>query len=78
MSVSNKGRRHTRVVDNLTMARKVEGAIKGDLARVEYDIADHKAADRFFQAIGDALELRRIFIRRVDQYDAAALLRREQ
>ena len=34
------------MVDNLTMARKVEGAIKGDLARVEYDIVDHKAAEK--------------------------------
>ncbi|HOI95123.1 MAG TPA: hypothetical protein PK250_10500 [Syntrophobacter fumaroxidans] len=46
VSVSNKGRRHTRVVDNLTMAREVEGAIKGDLVRDEYDIADHKAAEK--------------------------------
>jgi len=46
VSVSNRGRRHTRVVDNLTMAREVEGAIKGDLVRDEYDIADHKAAEK--------------------------------
>jgi len=44
--VSNKGKRHARVVDNLTMAREVEGAIKGDLVRDEYDFVDHKADDK--------------------------------
>ena len=36
--VSVKGRRITRVVDNLTLARETEGAIKGDLVRGEFDI----------------------------------------
>jgi len=36
--VSVKGRRITRVVDNLTLAREAEAAIKGDLIRGEYDI----------------------------------------
>lgn len=36
--VSAKGKRETRVVDNLTIAREVEAAIKGDLVRGEYEI----------------------------------------
>jgi integrase len=36
--VSLKGRRVTRVVDNLTIARETEAAIKGDLVRGEFDI----------------------------------------
>jgi len=42
VSVSVKGRRATRVVDNLTIAREVESAIKADMVRAEYDIAHHK------------------------------------
>jgi integrase len=41
--VSVKGKRLTRVADNLTIAREVEAALKGDLVRDEFDIADHKA-----------------------------------
>jgi integrase len=41
--VSVKGQRVTRVVDNLTIARDAESAIKGDLVRGEYDISAHKA-----------------------------------
>lgn len=40
--VSVKGRRVNRIVDNLTIAREVEGTIKGDLVRGEYDIHSHK------------------------------------
>lgn len=36
--VSVKGKRVTRVVDNLTLAREAEAAIKGDMVRGEYDI----------------------------------------
>ena len=36
--VSVKGKRVTRVVDNLTIARETEAAIKGDLVRGEYEI----------------------------------------
>jgi integrase len=36
--VSAKGRRVTRVVDNLTLAREAEAAIKGDMVRGEFDI----------------------------------------
>ncbi len=44
--VKNKGKVATRVVDNLTIAREVEGALKGDLVRDEFDIADHRAQDK--------------------------------
>jgi integrase/ribosomal protein L40E len=41
--VSIKGKRVTRVVDNLTIARETEAAIKGDLVRGEYEInRNHK------------------------------------
>jgi integrase len=36
--VSIKGKRITRVVDNLTIARETEAAIKGDMVRGEFDI----------------------------------------
>jgi integrase len=36
--VSDKGKRVTRVVDNLTIARETEAAIKGDMVRGEYEI----------------------------------------
>ncbi|HAY23230.1 MAG TPA: site-specific integrase, partial [Desulfobacterales bacterium] len=36
--VSVKGKRITRVVDNLTIARETEAAIKGDLVRGEFEI----------------------------------------
>jgi integrase len=45
VSVSNKGRRANRIVDNLTIAREVEGALKGDLVRDEFEIADHKVQE---------------------------------
>lgn len=41
--VSMKGKRVTRVVDNLTIAREVEAAFKGDLVRDEFEITSHKA-----------------------------------
>lgn len=40
--VSVKGKRQTRVVDNLTIAREVESAFKGDLVRDEFNIAVHR------------------------------------
>jgi integrase len=42
VSVSVKGKRVNRLVDNLTIARETESAIKGDLVRGEYDICAHK------------------------------------
>ena len=42
--VSVKGKRLTRVTDNLTLAREVEAALKGDLVRDEFQIADHKVS----------------------------------
>jgi integrase/ribosomal protein L40E len=39
--VSDKGKRVTRVVDNLTIARETEAAIKGDLVRGEFEIKRH-------------------------------------
>ncbi len=43
VSVSNKGKRVNRIVDNLTIARDVEKALGGDLIRNEFEIADHRA-----------------------------------
>ena len=43
VSVSVRGKGRTRVVDNLTIAREVEAALKGDLVRDEFEIADHRA-----------------------------------
>ncbi len=40
--VSVKGKRVNRMVDNLTIARETEAAIKGDLVRAEYDISHHR------------------------------------
>jgi integrase len=40
--VSVKGKRVTRVVDNLTIARQTEAAIKGDMVRGEYEINHEK------------------------------------
>lgn len=45
VSVSNKGKRQNRIVDNLTIARDVEAALKGDLVRDEFDIADHRVKE---------------------------------
>jgi integrase len=42
VSVKSKGKCVVRIVDNLTIAREVESAIKGDLIRDEYDIRAHK------------------------------------
>ena len=39
---SVKGKRVTRVCDNLTIAREAEAAIKADLLRDEFDISNHK------------------------------------
>jgi integrase/ribosomal protein L40E len=41
--VSVKGQRVTRLCDNLTIARETESAIKGDMVRGEFDIAEHRA-----------------------------------
>ncbi len=43
VDVTVKGKRVTRHCDNLTIAREVEGTIKGDLVRGEYEITTHKA-----------------------------------
>lgn len=43
VSVSVKGNRFTRVVDNLTIARETEATAKADLVRGEFDIKHHKA-----------------------------------
>ncbi len=42
VDVTVKGKRVTRFCDNLTIAREVEGTIRGDLVRGEYDITTHK------------------------------------
>jgi integrase len=42
VSVKVKGKCVVRIVDNLTIAREVESAIKGDLIRREYDIKAHQ------------------------------------
>ena len=42
VSVSSKGRRANRIVDNLTIAREVEAALKSDLVRGEFDISEHR------------------------------------
>ena len=42
VSVSVKGQRANRIVDNLTIAREAEAAIKGDLIRGEFDVACHR------------------------------------
>ncbi|MGC8490187.1 MAG: tyrosine-type recombinase/integrase [Syntrophobacteraceae bacterium] len=46
VQIQVKGKRTSRVVDNLTIAREVEAALKGDLVRDEYDIADHKPQEK--------------------------------
>ena len=43
VDVTVKGKRVTRFADNLTIARELEGAIKGDMVRGEFDITAHKA-----------------------------------
>jgi integrase len=43
--VSVKGKRANRIVDNLTIAREVEGALKGDMVRDEFEIADHRVQE---------------------------------
>ncbi len=45
VSVSVKGKRANRIVDNLTIARDVESALKGDLVRDEFEIADHRVKE---------------------------------
>jgi integrase len=45
VSVSVKGKRANRIVDNLTIAREVEAALKGDLVRDEFEIADHRVQE---------------------------------
>jgi integrase len=42
VDVTVKGKRVTRFCDNLTIAREVEGTIRGDLVRGEFDITHHK------------------------------------
>ena len=45
VSVSVKGKRANRIVDNLSIARQVEAALKGDLVRDEFVIADHRVQE---------------------------------
>jgi integrase len=54
VSVSVKGHRVTRLADNLTLAREVEAAVKGDLVRNEYDIAEHRV--KKVMTLGDVWE----------------------
>lgn len=42
VDVTVKGKRVTRFCDNLTIAREVEGTVRGDLVRGEFDITTHK------------------------------------
>jgi len=46
ISVKVKGRVVNRIVDNLTVAREVQGAIKGDLLRGEFDIQAHRVQEK--------------------------------
>jgi integrase len=46
VSVSVKGKRTSRVVENLTLAREIEATIKSDMVRQEYDITHHKVAKK--------------------------------
>jgi integrase len=43
VSLSVKGKRFTRVADNLTLAREIESTAKSDLVREEFDVSHHKA-----------------------------------
>lgn len=43
VDVTVKGKRVTRFADNITIAKELEGAIKGDMVRGEFDITTHKA-----------------------------------
>lgn len=43
VDITVKGKRVTRFAGNLTLARELEGAIKGDMVRREFDIPPHKA-----------------------------------
>lgn len=43
VDVTVKGKRVTRFCDNLTIAREVEGTIRGDLVRKEFDITIHRS-----------------------------------
>lgn len=40
--VKEKGRRNSRVVDSLVMAREIESVMKSDMLRGEFDIKDHR------------------------------------
>ena len=40
--VKEKGKRNSRVVDSLVMARQIEVTMKADMLRDEFDIADHR------------------------------------
>ena len=42
VDVTVKGKRVTRFVDNLTLAREVEGVIRGEIVRGEFDISHHR------------------------------------
>lgn len=40
--VKEKGKRNSRLVDSLTMARQIESTMKADMLRDEFDISDHR------------------------------------
>jgi integrase len=46
VSVSVKGKRFTRVVDNLTVAREVERTAASDMVREEFDVTHHRKKER--------------------------------
>jgi integrase len=46
VDVTVKGKRVYRFVDNLTIAREVESAIKGDMVRDEFNIATHRVPEK--------------------------------
>ena len=56
--VSVKGQRVTRVVDNLTIAREAEAAIKGDMVRGEFEInQQRKTSPHLRRSMGEVSPL---------------------
>jgi hypothetical protein len=46
VDVTVKGRRLTRMADNLTIAREIESTVKSDMVREEFDVSHHKSKQR--------------------------------
>ena len=74
VQVSVKGKRKTRVTDNLTIAREVESSIKADIIREEFDITLHQTKEKpvtlndvWEKYLPWAKEHKRTW--RIDQYD---------